>query len=375
MTDRDQPRHRTLAIWGAYGGMNIGDEAILVALVSLLRRRDLDPRSLIVQSEPDEEANRAYTRLGLQPISFRHPLRLLGALRRSDLVCGGGQLMDDRGGLGFPVGFTAVLVLVNRVLGGRPIIFGIGAEPVQRRASKWLVKTMYSRAHMAMVRDSPSEQALTGAGYPAEKTAVGGDLALTLVDIERGNSSTEAQRLLLIPNRDSQRVGNLAATFDAITATAQQAGWHVTVMAHDRRSDYDAGELARMAEVLGNDDIEYVVPASLEAGLAHYRNADVVVSARMHPLLLSILHGVTPVAIPVVDKVRTLVTDLSIPSLQPDAGASDIAAALTAARAGSLDHVEPILDARRTAIGRQLDLAAKMWTAETFHSPDLTEAK
>ncbi len=355
--------------------MNIGDEAILVALVSLLRRRDLDPRSLIVQSEPDEEANRAYTRLGLQPISFRHPLRLLGALRRSDLVCGGGQLMDDRGGLGFPVGFTAVLVLVNRVLGGRPIIFGIGAEPVQRRASKWLVKTMYSRAHMAMVRDSPSEQALTGAGYPAEKTAVGGDLALTLVDIERGNSSTEAQRLLLIPNRDSQRVGNLAATFDAITATAQQAGWHVTVMAHDRRSDYDAGELARMAEVLGNDDIEYVVPASLEAGLAHYRNADVVVSARMHPLLLSILHGVTPVAIPVVDKVRTLVTDLSIPSLQPDAGASDIAAALTAARAGSLDHVEPILDARRTAIGRQLDLAAKMWTAETFHSPDLTEAK
>ncbi len=375
MTDRDQPRHRTLAIWGAYGGMNIGDEAILVALVSLLRRRDLDPRSLIVQSEPDEEANRAYTRLGLQPISFRHPLRLLGALRRSDLVCGGGQLMDDRGGLGFPVGFTAVLVLVNRVLGGRPIIFGIGAEPVQRRASKWLVKTMYSRAHMAMVRDSPSEQALTGAGYPAEKTAVGGDLALTLVDIERGNSSTEAQRLLLIPNRDSQRVGNLAATFDAITATAQQAGWHVTVMAHDRRSDYDAGELARMAEVLGTDDIEYVVPASLEAGLAHYRNADVVVSARMHPLLLSILHGVTPVAIPVVDKVRTLVTDLSIPSLQPDAGASDIAAALTAARAGSLDHVEPILDARRTAIGRQLDLAAKMWTAETFHSPDLTEAK
>ncbi|MCP4307088.1 MAG: polysaccharide pyruvyl transferase family protein [bacterium] len=375
MTDRDQPRHRPLAIWGAYGGMNIGDEAILVALVSLLRRRDLDPRSLIVQNEPDKEANRVYRRLGLQPISFRHPLRLFSALRHSDLVCGGGQLIDDRGGLGFPVGYTAVLTLINRMFGGRPIIFGIGAEPVLRRTTKWLVRTMYGRAHMAMVRDTPSERALTEAGFPAEKTAVGGDIALTLDDIESGTSSNDGQRLLLIPNRDTQRVGDLAATFDVIAATARQEGWQVTVMAHDRRNDYDAGELARMAEVLGTDDIEYVVPATLDAGLAHYRNADVVVSARMHPLLLSILHGVTPVAIPVVDKVRTLVADLSILSLQPSSGASNITAALAAARDGSLDHIEPILDARCTAIEKQLDLAAKMWTAEECRTPDLSEAK
>lgn len=375
MIDQDQSRHRPLAIWGAYGGMNIGDEAILVALMSLLRRRELDPRSLVVQSKPDEDAHRAYTQLGLEPISFRHPLRLLGALRRSDLVCGGGQLMDDRGGLGFPVGFTSVLILINRVLGGRPIIFGIGAEPVQRRSTRWLVKKMYSRAHMAMVRDTPSEQALIGAGYPEAKVAVGGDVALTLIDLECGDSSGDTKRLLLIPNRDTQRVGDLAAVFDKVAATALQAGWQVTVMAHDRRNDYDAGELARMAEVLGTDDIAFVVPSSLDAGLAHYRDADVVVSARMHPLLLSILHGVTPVAIPVVDKVRTLVADLSIASLQPDASATDIAAALTEARTGSLDHVVPILDARRTAIADQLDVAARMWTSVAFRAPDVSEAR
>ena len=82
-----------------------------------------------------------------------------------------------------------------------------------------------------------------------------------------------------------------------------------------------------------------------------------------------------PIAIPVVDKVRTLVTDLAIPSLHPEATAPDITGALEQARTGGLEHLEPTLRTRRTAIGRHLDVAANMWMSETFHTPDLSEAK
>ena len=374
MTDQDQSRRRPLSIWGAYGGMNIGDEAILVAMIDLLRRHGLDPRTLIVQSPPEPDAAAAYRRRGLEPVAFRSLGRLFNALRRTDLVCGGGQLMDDRGGLGFPVGFTSCLILANRVLGGRPIIFGIGAEPMQRGASKWLVKRFYSLARLAMVRDRPSHEALVAAGYPEEQAAVGGDVAMTLHGLARHDRATKTKRLLLVPNRDPQRVGNIAATFDTVVDAARGAGWGVTVMAHDRRPEYDVGELDRMRGALGTEGVEYVVPTSLNDGYTHYQQADVVVSARMHPLLLSILHGVTPVAIPVVAKVRTLVADLSLHTVPVGTARDDVPDILNAACGDSLDHVQPILAARVAAIEQLLDRAIRLWQTPKLHSAETSGA-
>lgn len=362
MTRPDQGRQRPLAIWGAYGGMNIGDEAILVSMIGLLRRYQLDPQSLIVQSPPPPEVTDTYRRLGVEPIPFRNPIRLLGALRRTDLVCGGGQLMDDRGGIGFPVGFTSFLILLNRILGGRPILFGIGAESVGRGATKWLVRRVYSLAPMAMVRDEPSRAALVTAGYPAGRVTVGGDIALTLDHLRRDPSTSAPKRLLLIPNRDPQRVGDLAAVFDMVTMTARDAGWEVTVMAHDRRTEYDVGELDRIHTKLGDDGITYVVPTSLDDGLTQYAAADVVVSARMHPLLLSILHGVPAIAIAVVAKVKTLRDDLSLPYLQTDSSRERILEVLDDARVATLSHLDPVLSARRAAIAEQLAAAIRMWS-------------
>lgn len=375
MTDQDQSRRRPLSIWGAYGGMNIGDEAILVAMIDLLRRHDLDPRTLIVQSPPEPDVAAAYKRRGLEPVAFRSMGRLFKALRRTDLVCGGGQLMDDRGGLGFPVGFTSCLILANRVLGGRPIIFGIGAEPMQRGTSKWLVKRCYSLAPLAMVRDRPSHEALVAAGYPAGQAAVGGDVALTLHGLASDDRTTKrSKRLLLVPNRDPQRVGNLAPTFDTVVDAARGSGWEVKVMAHDRRPEYDVGELDRIRSALGTEGVEYVVPTSLNDGYTHYQQADVVVSARMHPLLLSIIHGVTPVAIPVVAKVRTLVADLSLPTLPVGTPRDDVPDILNAACDESLDYVQPILAERVSAIERLLDTAIRLWQTPKLHSAETSGA-
>lgn len=350
MTTAGPERRRPIAIWGAYGGMNIGDEAILVAMVNLLRRHGLNPEVVITQSRPDPATVARYSRLGLETVPFRDAAALLRATRRCDLLCGGGQLLDDRGGLGFPIGFTGSLVSLNRILGRRPAIFGIGAEPIQRRASRWMVKVLYGLAPSAMVRDQPSAAALSAAGYRKERICVGGDVVMTLdlaSEVEIGS-----KRLLIVPNRDPQRAGSLEGVFERLAGTARSAGWSVTIMAHDRRNDFDAGELARLEEVLGHDSIDYVVPDSLEEGLAAYRSSDVVASARMHPLILALLHNVRPLAIPVVPKVDTLVTDMQLCSVVPSATGADIAAGLTAAAAWDGAKAAQIIAERRTAIDR-----------------------
>ncbi|MDJ0664653.1 MAG: polysaccharide pyruvyl transferase family protein [Acidimicrobiia bacterium] len=350
MTGGSRERRRPVAIWGAYGGMNLGDEAILVSMVGLMRRHDLEPNVVITQSRPEPATVAAYARLGLSTVTFRDALALLRTARRCDLICGGGQLLDDRGGLGFPVGFTGALLLLNRVLGGRPTILGIGAEPITRRASKWMVKLLYSLAGSAMVRDRPSAAALSAAGYRMERVQVGGDVVLTL------EVATEAlagsKRLLIVPNKDAQRAGGLEGAFETLARSARSAGWSVTVMAHDRRNEYDAGEVARLEKVLEDDSIEYLVPASLEEGLAAYRSSDVVASARMHPLILALLHNVRPLAIPVVPKVDTLVEDMKLLSVAPGASGDEMLAELDAAAAWDGAGAAQIIDERRAAIDR-----------------------
>src|SRR5271156_57319 len=132
-------------IWGANGGHNLGDEAILWAVSRLLRR--LRPKArlfVIVQQELSATTAELYARWDLVVVKAGS-FRCLSALRSARLIVGGGQLVDDKT-LGWPVGWTSIFLLANRVLGQKPLILCIGAEPIRRRLTVGLVKSIYSLA-------------------------------------------------------------------------------------------------------------------------------------------------------------------------------------------------------------------------------------
>ena len=107
MATRTIPRARKrITIFGAYGGINAGDEMILRALVDRINREAGSPQSIrvIVDRLPDDPARTVdYEGRSLAPISFRTIMRSLVSTWGSDLVIGGGQIIDGVNGVKLPL--------------------------------------------------------------------------------------------------------------------------------------------------------------------------------------------------------------------------------------------------------------------------------
>jgi polysaccharide pyruvyl transferase WcaK-like protein len=308
----------SFVIWGGYGGHNLGDEAILWAMSRLIRK--LRPTALqyvLIRGGIAERVAAQYRAWGMEPVSFPS-VRSLKLLRRSHLIVGGGQLLDDKT-LVWPVGWTSLLLLANRMLGLRTLVLCIGAEPISRRITRMLVRHFYSLAAICTCRDGASVDVLRSCGFPEEKLYATRDVVFSLnndVFPRRVQSTDSTPRITIVVSHDPDRTPRKAEYFSELAQRFLKAGCHVCLTAHDLRIDYDLGLLLRLeGEFRGDSRVTFCKPESVADVLNAYSSSDAVVSIRMHPLILASISGSLPVAISHTAKVRSLAVDLGIPTL------------------------------------------------------------
>lgn len=272
---------------GYYGFGNTGDEALLDGLLAGLR--SAGHRPLVLSADP--EATRE-----LHGVVATHRLRGLvpALLRCQALVSGGGGLLQDftsRRSLRYYL----ALVRAARLLGKRVVVYGQSIGPLTPAGRQAVARTLSGLA--IAVRDPASRELLAELGLSATLAA---DPAL-LLEVPADSGSARAAVLLIPRGGHPELTDELAA----VGTLLLERGCGVELLALHRSED--DGELRRLAARLPGAKVR--VAADHRRALALVGNARLVVSVRLHGLILAAASGTPFVGLAYDPKVTAFVAD------------------------------------------------------------------
>ncbi|MGI6574680.1 MAG: polysaccharide pyruvyl transferase CsaB [bacterium] len=167
--------HR-LVISGYFGYNNAGDEAILTAMVSSLRRYLGQVEMTVISGNPVQTA----AQHKVKAISRTNLFGIILALKQADLLLsGGGSILQDVTSSRSLVYYLGVVVLAKFC--GTPVMFfGQGVGPIRRPVNRFLTAQVANRVDLITVREAASRQTLQKLGVNRPEIKVTADQVFCL---------------------------------------------------------------------------------------------------------------------------------------------------------------------------------------------------
>ncbi|MBO4211732.1 MAG: polysaccharide pyruvyl transferase CsaB [Oscillospiraceae bacterium] len=290
-------------ICGAYGKDNVGDEAILAALVKCFREIDPDLPLYVTSRSPaatarDSEAGSIYT---------FHPWKLRRLMRKTALyLSGGGSLIQDA------TSSRSLWYYLNSIRnakrrGNQVMLFACGIGPVSRGFNCRQTQRVLSRyVDRITLRDDRSRWDLEKLGVTGVPTDITADLAFLVpaADPARVEArctelgiAPEEQILILAPRPWKDLSQHLDALADAALYAAKTYGWRPVILAMEPLRD--RAVCLKIAERLDGHGVAgpVVVEATGSAGetVGLIRRAEGVIGMRLHALIFAVSQN-TPLA-------------------------------------------------------------------------------
>jgi polysaccharide pyruvyl transferase WcaK-like protein len=294
-------------ISGPYGGHNLGDEFILSCVASHLLAAGCDV--VATSSDPD------YTLRchGLQAITGldakRGQLSLLRNVRAFDAVIFGGGEQIAEGRLRSPLWGHLPHVAFTTLAANRARIptmhWSVGVGAIQTAHGRWMLQHWVKKSSVVAVRDQQSLCRLKEAGFEAGQLCLSADPVFDLPRVEQdsgpdiivdlvGDPDADRPVILVVPANDGfVDLNYLAPLMRGCRQAALSHRARVVVFFMDRQARYDAAlidhpEMKPDAEtVFHGRQMDF----SRNRLAALFASVDVVVAARMHPLILAITQG------------------------------------------------------------------------------------
>lgn len=339
---------RPVTIIGAFGGVNAGDEAILLSLQALVKALDQRTpiRVISLSSQITDQARDSYHEAGLTYSTARNFLKALAMCVGSDLIVGGGQLLNGTRRPHYIL-FMIISALISRITLGRVLMLGVGTHDLNKyKASSSAALVLANLCHRVVVRDVHSKLELSEAGYPDHNISVEPDVVLSgVLSRTRQKGSILA---IAVHHHPSETHLTLDQTMSLINSVRSEVlGYRIIVVAHDVRDDFDNGLLKIIKQEL--PDIEVVTLGSGEMACDFYSEVDVVLSSRMHPLILGLICGATPAPLSMSLKVRDFAASYSLSTVKDPVNCSDLSLVLAANQA-ALNRVDERIAVNRSRL-------------------------
>src|SRR5262245_19838118 len=308
-----------VGITGSYGGLNLGDEAILQSIVTQLRR-DL-PVEITVFSRDAEDTKRRHAVERAVPVRKLSRAVVAPEVERLDLlILGGGGILYDADARTY-----LREVSIAREKGVPVMLYAIGAGPLSHAAATAAVREELEHVEAITVRERSAQRVLEEAGVHREIT-VTADPALLLKPeaLPRGllkREGLEGRRHLI--GMSVREPGVAAPDLDQNVYHALLAN------AADFMVDrYDADVIFIPMERLDTPHSHAVIAKMLRAQRATVLKSeftsgqvlslmgrfDFAVGMRLHFLIFAALAGTPFVALPYAGKVGGFLEDLGLPS-------------------------------------------------------------
>jgi len=151
-----------VGISGSYGGLNLGDEAILQGIIEQLRR-SLPVEISVFTKDPQDTPRRHKVERAI-PVRALSRDEILPEIKRLDLfILGGGGILFD----GEVKQYLREVILAHE--SGIPVmVYGVGAGPLRDPANQEMVRTAFAKAAIITVRERGAKRILEEVGVDRE---------------------------------------------------------------------------------------------------------------------------------------------------------------------------------------------------------------
>lgn len=296
-----------LLISGYYGFANVGDEALLEAIVANVRRRRPGTEIDVLSAEPAATA-RAY---GVEATPRADVRAVRAAIARADVVLsGGGGLFQNTTSTRSLLYYTGILRNAIRA-GKKTMIFAQSIGPLDF-IGRAIVRVGCRGVDAATVRDARSYDLLR-ALLPAVDVERTGDPVFLYDPPPAGDLSAQGLEegsgpIVVVCVRSSANFGTVSRSVAAaVDFLAERYGARVAFLPLGGPPDAESAtriiRIARSSPVL-------LPPCDLAGTAAIIGRADAVIGMRLHALILAARCGVPFLAIPYDPKVWALCEDL-----------------------------------------------------------------
>ena len=325
----ENPAPPDALIIGHYGFRNLGDEAILAGMLSLLRETFPDGRWMVASGDPEDTRQRH----GVLAVDRTDvPLLLSEAYRSRMVIVGGGGLLSDQWGFrpehvlsrdaGDIPGYLGPALAAAAV--GRPVVvWGVGVGPFGGRRSHRWVKALAEIASDFTVRTEEDRAELESidihtslvTGDPAwlmKATDLPADLAGTLSDLPRPIVGVAPRSWGSEPIQ-ANREQMIAESLDAFCAKI--GGSVVFVPMQELGGDeFDDRRCCQRIVDLMNTPNTHIVPPGLGPGqiIKAFGRCELALNMRLHGTILAALGGTPSVSVSYDPKVARLAGELGL---------------------------------------------------------------
>lgn len=181
---------KKIAICGYYGYRNIGDEAILAAIIESIKNRH-NAKITVFSGNPEE----TITQHGIKAVYIGENIGSLKMFKISNitkicsiiktisktdlLIVGGGGIIHDRAIRGVAK-FWLNKIILGKLLRKPIMLYAPGVGPIQTKLGKFLAKFALGSVNIITVRDEASKKVLLGCGITKTPIHVTADPVLTL---------------------------------------------------------------------------------------------------------------------------------------------------------------------------------------------------
>ncbi|MGW6567715.1 polysaccharide pyruvyl transferase family protein [Streptomyces sp. NPDC054975] len=318
----DDGRVVTVGVLGSYGGRNVGDEAILTAMLERLRAGRPDAAFRVFSRDPAHSRNvhPDVQVVGWEGVSRERTVQHLEGL--SALVLGGGGILYDTEARRY---LRLVRAAQDR---GIPVFtYAVGAGPLTDETDCHWVRATLSEAAEVTVRDEESKLVLEEAGLDRPIT-VTADPALLLSPGEGGSALLRAEavpegvRLIGMSVREPGRAAEHLDEEGYHQLLAQVGNFlvnrldaHVVFVPMERDDVRHAHAVASQMSEAGRCTVLRGVHRPQQV-LDIVTQLDLAIGMRLHFLIFAALAGIPLLPLPYAGKVFDFAQQMGVPALR-----------------------------------------------------------
>jgi polysaccharide pyruvyl transferase CsaB len=274
-------------ISGYYGYDNLGDELILKAIIENLRAIDPGLDITVISRNPWRTVN---LHPSVEAVSRRDVFGIFKALRQCQLfISGGGGLLQDTTGQGSVLYYLGWGIIAKKIFGKKVMLYAQGIGPLHRSLSRSLVSAWIGKMDLITLREEKSLQILRELQVPETMIKVTADPVLGLTPKNSGYVSAKHPLCIgVVLRQDKDKLQAVRRWCEILNNVKNTYNARILLLPFQDPHDV---KLSRAIKETMKDKVDIKYWDSLGDIFTFYEDVDILVSMRLHALILAAVYG------------------------------------------------------------------------------------
>ncbi|WP_276661452.1 polysaccharide pyruvyl transferase CsaB [Syntrophomonas wolfei] len=284
-----------IALSGYYGFDNAGDEALLSAITSTIKKLEPAADFVVFSGHPRKTSSLH----GIRAVYYLHPGQILRELFRADLlISGGGSIFQDITSARSLPYYISVVALAKFL--GKPVIFyAQGVGPINRSLSKFLMRLVGNRVDLITLRDHDSAVYLERLGVSRPPMIITSDPVFSLqpepgvreeMDKLLQEMGLRGQVLVGVAVRQWLALEGYQESLARVLDELAERGCRILFIPMAYPEDIPAAR--KVMNLMKNDAWLLERPLGAREHLALIAHLDIMIGMRLHALIFAASQGV-----------------------------------------------------------------------------------